>query len=62
MTLTQGHGCGIDKQKFACLRDKVRTIHRIPTKRYSLIALDMVITWLDFREVLLETVILATFL
>ena len=32
MTLTQGHGCGIHSQKFACLRDKVRTTHRITTK------------------------------
>ena len=59
MTLTQGHGCGIDNQKFACLRDKVRTTHRITTKQGIIIALVMVITWLDFEEVLLETVILA---
>ena len=58
MTLTQGHGCGIDYQKFACLHDKVRTTHQITTKR----ALVMVITRLDFGEVLLETVILAHFL
>ena len=62
MTLTQGHGCGIDNQNCACLRDKVRTTHRITTKHGSIIALVMVITWLDFGEVLLETVILANFL
>ena len=32
MTLTQGHGCGIDYQKFACLCNKVRTTHWITTK------------------------------
>ena len=62
MTLTQGHSYGIDYQKFACLRNKVRTTHRITTKHYSLIALVMVITWLDFGDVLLETFILAHFL
>ena len=62
MTLTQGHGCGIDYQKFACLRDKVRTTHQITIKRGSFIVLVMVITWLDFGEILLETVILANFL
>ena len=62
VTLTQGHGCSIDYQKFACLRDKVRTTHRITTKHGSAIALVMVITWLDFGEVLLETLILANFL
>ena len=64
MTLTQGHGCGIDKQKFACLRDKVRTAHRITTKHGTCIALVSVITgtWSDFGEVLLETFILANFL
>ena len=61
-TLTQGHDCSIDYQKFACLRDKVRTTHRITTKHGSLIALVMVITWLDFGELLLETFILANFL
>ena len=44
MTFIQGQGCGIDYQKFACLRDKVRTTHRITTKRGSTIALVMVIT------------------
>ena len=62
MTLTQGHVCGIDKQKIACLRDKVRTTHWITTKRSSFIAVGMVITWLYFGEVLLETFILANFL
>ena len=46
-------------EKFACLRDKVRTTHPITTKHGSFIALVLVITWLDFGEVLLETVILA---
>ena len=50
MTLTQGHGCGINWQKFACLRDKVRTTHRITTKRGSFVALVMVITWLDLEK------------
>ena len=44
MMFTQGHGCGIDYQKFACLRDKVRTTHRITTKHGSFIAVVMVIT------------------
>ena len=61
MTLTQGHDCGIDYQKSACLRDKVRTTHQITTKRSYFNALVVVITWLDFREVLLEIVILAYF-
>ena len=59
MSLTQGHGCVIDYQKFACLRNKVRITHRITTKRGSFIALVMLITWLDFGE---ETFILANFL
>ena len=62
MTLTQGHGCGMDNQKFACLQDKVSTTHRITTKHGSIIALVVVITWLDFGVVLLETVILANYL
>ena len=62
MTLTQGHRCGIDYQKFACLRDKVRTSHRITTKRCSFVALVMRITWLDFGEILLKVVMLANFL
>ena len=62
MTLTQGHGCGIHKQKFACLRDKVRNTHGITTQRSSFVALVMVITWLDFGKILLKTVILANFL
>ena len=44
------------------LHDKVRITLRITTTRDSCIALVMVITWLDFGEVLLETVILANFL
>ena len=40
----------------------MRTTHPITTTCGSFIALVIVITWLDFREVLLETVILANFL
>ena len=54
MTLTQGQGCGVDYQKFACLRDKMRITHRITTKRGSFAALVMFITWLDFGEILLN--------
>ena len=32
MTLTQGHGCDVDKQKIAYLQDKVRTTQPIATK------------------------------
>ena len=45
VTLTQGHGCDIDKQKFACLQDKVITIQPINTKLGSYILLVMFITW-----------------
>ena len=62
MTLTQGHSCGIDKHKFACLQDKVRTTQPITTKLGSYTPLVMLITWLDFRGILVETVILANFL
>ena len=48
MTLTQGQGSVIDKQKIACLNDKVRTTHPIITKRGGFIALIIVIIWLDF--------------
>ena len=44
MTLTQGHDCDIDKQKFACLQDKVRTTQPITTKRGVYIPLVMLIT------------------
>ena len=60
MTLTQGQGCGVDLQKNSCRHDKVRTTHWIITK-CSFIALVVVITGLDFGEVLLETYILANF-
>ena len=43
------------------LRDKMRTIHRITTKRESCIALVMVIIWVDFDEVLLKNVNLQIF-
>ena len=49
--------------KCACLRDKVRTTHKITTQQHgSFIVLVMVITWLDFGEVLLEILILSNFL
>ena len=54
MTLTQGHGCDIDKQKFACLQDKVRTTQQITTKLGSYIPLVMLINWLDIGGILLE--------
>ena len=44
------------------LRDKVRTNHWITPKHYSIMALAMVITCLDFGEVVLKTVILANFI
>ena len=62
MTLTQGHGCDIDKQKFACLQDKVRTTQPITTKLGSYTPLVMVITWLDFGGILLEILFLPNFL
>ena len=55
MTLTQGHGCDIDKQKFACLQDKVRTTQPITTKLSGHILLVLLITWLDFGGILLES-------
>ena len=62
LTLTQGHGCGVDKQKFACLHDKVRTTHRITRKHGSFVSLVMLIIRLDLGEIVLRTVILANFL
>ena len=62
MTLTQGHGCHIDKQKFACLQDLVRTTQPITTKLISYIHLVKFITWLDFSGILLETLFLPNFL
>ena len=44
VTLTRGPGCDIDKQKFACLQDKVRTTQPINTKLCSYIPRVMVIT------------------
>ena len=61
VTLTQGHGCDIDQQKFACLQDKVRTIQPISTKLGRYISLVMVITWLDFGGILFETLFFAEF-
>ena len=58
MTLTQGHGCGID---IARLQNKVRTTHSITSKLGHFIALVMVITWLDFGKVIFQIVILANF-
>ena len=59
MTLTQGHGSDTDKQKFACVRDKVRTTLLITTKLSSYIPLVMLITWLDFGGFMLETLFFA---
>ena len=42
------HSCGIDKQKFACLQDKVRTTQPITTKLGSYIPLVMLIACLGF--------------
>ena len=44
--------CDIDKQKFACLQNKVRTTQPITTRFCSYIPL--VISWLDFGGILLE--------
>ena len=44
VTLTQGHGCDIDKHKFACLQDKVRTTQLIITKLGIYIPWIMLIT------------------
>ena len=58
MTLTQGHG--IDKQKIACLQNKVTTTP-ITTIHGRYIHLVLLITWLDFGDFLLE-IYLAIFL
>ena len=58
----KGHGCAINKQKFACLQDKVRTTQPITTKLSMAISVVMLITWLDFKGILLETLILPNFL
>ena len=50
VTLTQGHSCGIDKYKFACLRDSVRTTLPITTKLGGYIPLVIP----DFGWILLE--------
>ena len=62
MTLTQVHSCDIDKQKFACLQDKVRTTQPITTKLKNYMPLVIFITWLDFERILLETLFLPNFL
>ena len=62
MTLTQGHGSGIDYQKLAYQHDKVTATYKITTTYNSFIDLVMVITWLDFGAVLSTTLILANFL
>ena len=61
VTLTLGHGCDIDKQKCPCLQDKVRTTQPITTKLRSHIPLGMLITWLDFGGLLLDTVFCQVF-
>ena len=55
VTLTQAHGCGIGKQKFASLPNKVRITHPSTTKLGSYTLLVMLYTWLDFGEILQET-------
>ena len=55
MTLTQGHGCDIDEQKFVCLQNKVRITPPITSKHGSYIPLVMLITWFNFGGILLET-------
>ena len=62
MTLTQGHGCDIDKQKFACLQDKMKTTQPITIQLCSNISLVMLITWLDFGGILSEIPFLPNFL
>ena len=54
--LLVGHGCDIDKQKFSCLQDNVRTTQPITTKLSSHTPLVMLITWLDFGGILLEII------
>ena len=55
VTLTQGHDCDIDKHKFVCLQDKVKTTHLITPKLGSNIPRVMLITWSDFEGFRLET-------
>ena len=62
VTLTQGQGCDIDKQKFACLQNKVRIIQLIITKLGNYIPLVMIITWLHFGRIQFETFFFANFL
>ena len=59
--LTEGHDCDIDKQKFACLQDKVRTTQPITTKICTYIPLVMVITWLDFGWIAVGNLFFAKF-
>ena len=54
VTLTQGHSCGIDCEKFVCLHDNVKTSYPITEKLGSYILLVIIISWLDFGEILLE--------
>ena len=63
--LAQGHGCGIDWQKFAnsCLHDKMRTTHPISIElESSFTPLVRLITWLDLGEILLVIFYLANFI
>ena len=52
----------ISKDLLTCVIKWEPFINRITTKHGSYVALVMVITWLDFGEILLKTVILANFL
>ena len=57
VTLTQGHSCGIGKQKNTSLHNKVRTTYPNHFKICGYIPVVMLITWLYFGVVLLETFI-----
>ena len=44
MTLTQGHGCGANQEKLACLQNTVRTAYPITSKLGAYITPIMLIT------------------
>ena len=51
----------VDVRARTRVRDKVRTTHRISTKHCGCVALVIVIYWVDLKQFLLTTVILAIF-
>ena len=55
MALTRGRSCGFDSEKFACLHDQVKTTHLMTTNLGNCIPLVMLVTWLNFGEILFET-------